>query len=527
MDIPSPTDSGAINLALHTLGMNKQALVFVNTKRSAEKTAEDLAKQIKNLGAEQIASLTVLSDELLNVLSTPTRQCQRLATCAKKGIAFHHSGLTPKQRELVEDNFRGGAIKIICATPTLAAGIDVPSFRTILRDLKRYGHRGLDWIPVLEYEQMAGRSGRPAYDTYGEAIAVADSEKEAEHIYERYICGVPEEIHSKLAVEPVLRMYVLALVASEFVSTEEELLAFFSETFWAAHYQDMAHFEKIINRVLGVLETYGFIAASMRAHERGDFVSAAELEQGRSGRISATPIGKRVAELYLDPYTAHQVLIGMERSGTKATNEFSYLHLIAAQLELRPQLTVRKKEYESMQQKLCEYEGLLIHLEPSLYDPEYDDFLNSFKTALFFDEWMNEKDEEFLLETFDVRPGEIRVKLDRADWLLYAASELARMNKNFDELKKIQKARVRLKYGVKEELLPLLKLAGIGRVRARKLFNNKICAIEDVKKADVLVLSQLIGKSIAAAIKKQVGQDGEKVVVRENKRKGQINLADY
>ena len=520
MEIPSITESGAINLALHTIGMKKQALVFVNTKRSAEKTAEDTAKHIKNLPADYAAQLGTLSDDVLGALATPTRQCHRLAACVKKGIAFHHSGLTSKQRELVEDGFRSSLIKIICATPTLAAGIDVPSFRTILRDLKRYSQRGLDWIPVLEYEQMAGRSGRPSYDTFGEAIAIADTEKEAEHIYERAVCGVPEEIHSKLAVEPVLRMYVLALVASEFVATEEELADFFSETFWAAQYGDMDHLRKIIHRVLQMLETYGFI----ETEEKSDYVSATELG---NGRVNATPIGKRVAELYLDPYTAHQMLIGMERAASKATHEFSYLHLVASQLELRPQLTVRKKEYEDMQQKLAAYEGCLLQLEPSLYDPDYDDFLNAFKTALFFEAWMEEKDEEHLLETFDIRPGEIRVKLDLADWLLFAASELARMQKKFDELKKIQKTRIRLEYGVKEELLPLLKLAGIGRVRARKLFNNKVCTIEDVKKADVILLAQLIGKATAFAVKKQVGQDVEKAVVRENKRKGQISLGDY
>ncbi len=522
MDIPSLTSSGAINVALHTLALNKQALVFVNTKRSAEKTAEDLAKQIKNLAAEQQLVLEGLSKEVLAALSSPTKQCRRLAACLKKSIAFHHSGLTYKQRELVEDAFRSGIVKIICATPTLAAGVDVPSFRTILRDLRRYGRHGLDWIPVLEYEQMAGRSGRPSYDTYGEAIAIADTEKEAELMYTRYVCGVPEEIHSKLAVEPVLRMYILALVASEFVSTEEELAVFFSETFWAAQYEDMDHLQKIIHRVLQLLATYGFI----ELEEAADFVPAALLG---AGTLRATPLGKRVAELYLDPYTAHQMLISMERSSSRTTNEFSYLHLVASQLELRPPLTVKKKEYEAVQQKLGEYDAVLLQLEPSLYDPEYDDFLNAFKTALFFEAWMDEKDEEYLLETFDIRPGEIRVKLEIADWLLYAASELARMKKQFNELKKIQKTRFRLQYGVKEELLPLLKLIGIGRVRARTLFNNKIRSIEDVKKADILFLSQLIGKATALAVKQQVGQEfrAEKVQVRENKRKGQISLKDY
>ncbi len=524
MKILSPTRSGAINLALDTLKIGKQALVFVNTKRSAEKTAEDLSKQIKDLGGRE-NTLQMVSKELLDVLSSPTKQCKRLAFCAKKGVAFHHSGLTYKQRDIIEEGFRSGVITVICATPSLAAGVDTPAFRTILKDLKRFGHRGMDWIPVLEYEQMAGRAGRPDYETYGEAIAIATTEQEAEDIYEKYVCGMPEEIQSKLAVEPVLRMYLLSLISMDFVNTEEAIMDFFSKTFWASQYKDMGHLQKIIARMLRLLHSYGFIEMA-NASASTDFVSAADME---TGRITATKLGKRVAELYIDPYTANDMLQCTERAETKLATEFSYLHMVSSQLELRPTLRVRKKELEEVEQKLVEWDGMLIKLEPSLYDPEYDDFLAAFKTAWFFDEWMDEKDEEYLLEKFNVRPGEIRVKLDSANWLLYAAGELARIQKRFKQLKIIQKARLRLRYGVREELLPLLRLSGIGRVRARKLFRHKICGIEDVKKADITTLVQILGKSTAIAIKNQVGQEfrPEKVQVRENKRKGQMSLLGY
>ena len=164
--ISAETGNGALDLALDTLKLGKQALVFVNTKKSAEKTAEDIAKKVK-AGSKELIEL---SEKALKALSSPTRQCERLGNCIKKGIAFHHAGLVAKQRELIEDNFRNGNIKIICATPTLAMGIDLPAFRTILKDLKRYGSRGMAYIPVLEYLQMAGRAGRPKFDKTGEAI---------------------------------------------------------------------------------------------------------------------------------------------------------------------------------------------------------------------------------------------------------------------------------------------------------------------------------------------------------------------
>ena len=83
------------------------------------------------------------------------------------------------------------------------------------------------------------------------------------------------------------------------------------------------------------------------------------------------------------------------------------------------------------------------------------------------------------------------------------------------------------KNGVKEELIPLLRLQQIGRVRARRLYYNKIRTIKEVKEADVMKLIQILGKQVALNVKKQVGQDFEKMKVKEGKRKGQISLEDY
>ncbi|RLF04804.1 MAG: hypothetical protein DRJ64_06390, partial [Thermoprotei archaeon] len=164
---------------------------------------------------------------------------------------------------------------------------------------------------------------------------------------------------------------------------------------------------------------------------------------------------------------------------------------------------------------------------PSMYDPEYDVFLQSVKTAIFFNEWVEEKDDDFMLEQYNVTPGESRAKLDIADWLVYASIELCRVLGFREIIKELNKTRLRLKHGAKEELLPLLRLKGIGRVRARRMYNNKIRDLGEVKEVDYVKLAQIIGKKVALDVKKQVGQDFSKVKVKENKRKGQISLNDY
>ena len=523
--INEPYADSTLNVALDTLNINKQALIFVNTKRGAESTAEKIASKIKNI------ELTELSEKARTVLSRPTRQCERLAKCIKRGIAFHHAGLPAKQRELIEDNFRNGKIKIIASTPTLAIGLNMPAFRTIIRDLKRYGGRwGMQWIPVLEYHQMAGRAGRPGKEDYGESICIASTESEKTHIVDKFVNGDPEEIYSKLAVEPVLRTYVLSLIATGIVRNKSELTNFFSETFWAYQYQDMAKLELILDKMINLLQSWEFLKESSNTSEpnkSSDFSTGFDELNIKSinEKLVATKLGQRVAELYLDPLTANFIITCLKRATEKITTDFSYHHMICSTLEMRPVFRAGVKDFELCEEKIAEVEDDLITTIPSIYDSDYEEFIHTIKTSIVFDEWINEMDEHDILEKYNVRPGEFRAKLNMTEWLLNATAEFAGLLGFQPLIKDIKKILIRLKHGVKEELIPLLRLKNVGRVRARTLYKNNIKDLGDVKKTDLTKLTQLIGPALAKDIKKQIGE--EVVEIKPNKRKGQKNVNDY
>ena len=367
---------------------------------------------------------------------------------------------------------------------------------------------------------MSGRAGRPKYDNYEESIAIANAQKSKEEIEETYLHGEPEVIYSKLAAEPVLRTYILSLIATGFTPTKNKLSDFFSKTLWAHHYGDMWQLEKIINKMLDLLEEWEFI----NIEGNKDFSSANE-----DNILKATKLGKRVAELYLDPLTANYFITCLQTATSTNTEPFSYLQMISHTLELRPLLRVRVKNQDMIDAALVMYDDNLLE-DYSTYEfmyDEYSEFLNSVKTGLFFNDWINENNEEILLEKFDIRPGEISMKKNRADWLLYTCSELSKLLGFHALLKDIQKLRLRLKYGAKEELLPLLKFKNIGQVRARKLYNNDIKNVASVKRADFMNLSQLLGHNVSIGIKKQVGQDFSKLKVKPTKRKGQLSLNKY
>ena len=241
-------------------------------------------------------------------------------------------------------------------------------------------------------------------------------------------------------------------------------------------------------------------------------------------KLRPTPLGKRVSELYLDPLTARH-LSDCLAVFDQHKNAFSMLQMISHTLEMRPLLRVKSKEQEIIQQELTKRYNFLLKEEPGAHDIEYEDFVNSIKTALFFYAWIDEKDEDYLLEKYDVRPGEVRVKQETADWLLYASEELAMLQDHKTAVKELRKLRLRVEYGVKEELLTLLKLQGIGRIRARKLYSHGIKDIGDIKKTDVTTLSQLLGKAVAESVKKQVGEEVKEIP--EGKRKGQTSILKY
>ncbi len=481
------TDNSVVDLVLDTFEKNKQAFIFVNTKRSAEKCAEDIAKKLHSTPVCEF-----IAQRILKVLGSPTKQCKRLADCVKKGSAFHHSGLHNKQREIVEEEFRLGNIRFISATPTLAAGISMPAFRAIIRDVQRYGRRGMEYIPVLEFLQMAGRAGRPEFDSFGEAITIAKTEDEKELLEEKYLLGEPEDIYSKLAVEPVLRTYVLSLISAGFVNDVEKLNKFFSETFWAYQFKDIGELIQVMKRMKDLLIEWEFI-------------------QETENKLKATYAGMRVAELYIDPLTAHEFMKGLLRAEQKISH-LGVLHLICNSLEMRPLLNVTTKDFEEMQEKALQHDKEFLSLEPSEFEPEYETWLKALKTALMLNDWCEEISEDELLKKYNVRPGETRAKLNLADWLLYSLHELAKIEQKQNLLSQINRARIRLKYGIKEELIPLLKFRGIGRVKARKLFSKGIKDISEVKKAEFESLKSIVGEKLATKMKSQLG---EKVLIQK------------
>lgn len=467
-----------VALALDTLKEGGQCLIFVNTRRGAEGLAKKIAATVKSKYAYTV-------DNLAAQISDETSLAEKLSYCVKYGVAFHHAGLSSTHRKMIEASFRAGVIKVIVCTPTLAAGLNLPARRVVIKDYKRYdANYGMLSIPVLEYKQMAGRAGRPGLDPYGEAVLIAKSPWEHEELIENYILNDTEDVTSKLGTESALRTHVLSTIASGFARTRQRLEEFFDATFFGYQRRNERNYLGfIIDRVLAFLENEGMITEG-------------------SDRVAATSLGHLVSKLYIDPLSAAKIIKGLQSA--ENVTPVSLLHLICSTPDVK-RLYMRNKDYPVVTQFLNEHFEEFIGGVPDRFsDIDYDWFLSEVKTAMIVYDWIEEVSEKTVTDKYDIGPGDVRNLLDTVEWVSHALSELSSHLKLHDG-RQTRELVARVQNGVKHELLDLVHLRNIGRIRGRRLYDGGFTSRKALKKGSFEAVTALVGPTIAADIFEQLG----------------------
>jgi len=488
--IERSSSNPAINLAIHTIKTGGQALIFAATRKSAVSLASKASADVDKLLSKPLKrSLRRIAEEILSA-GERTRISELLAHLTEKGTAFHHAGLGGAHRRLIENAFREGKIKALTATPTLAFGVNLPARTVIIHDYRRY-EPGYGWYPitVLEYKQMAGRAGRPKYDKTGEAILIAKTEDEREYLMDSYVLAEPERIWSKLAVERILRGHVLATIASDFAHTEQGIYEFFGKTFYAHQYDPKA-IKGVIIKILKYLYDEKMIEVN-------------------GENIAATRFGRRVSELYIDPVSG-VIIRDAVRKRPPLLTDLSYFQMIAHTPDIFPKLRPFSNEMDELALFVDQHREEWMFSIPEEWEDHiaYEEFLTEAKTAWVLRTWIEEATEDSMIERFRVQPGDLYRVLESARWLLYASHELARLfGVPKEVLSDLDMVSERVEKGVKAELLPLVRLEGIGRVRARVLHNAGLKTLYDLRKAPLEQLTglPLIGPRVAKRIKDQVG----------------------
>lgn len=516
--IPRTDSTAVFDTALKVIRDGGQVLIFTETRRLAVEMGKKVGALLRRTlpkpdrrGLEDIAQRILSTGER-------TRLGEALAEQVLNGVAFHHAGLPSVHRKIIEESFKAGRLKILSATPTLAAGVNLPARTVIVSSYERYeAGYGRYPISVLEYKQFCGRAGRPRYDKFGEAVLIARTEDEQDYLLKNYALAEPERIWSKLGAEKVLRPHVLATVATRFATTEDGLERFFAKTFYAFQYDP-----KMMKGKLGDILS---------------FLHREQMVEFEGEELKATKFGRRVSELYIDPVSAVILRDGLY-TRAKHVTDVSLLHLISRTPDISPKLYPRRGEDEMLDLFAKEHQDEYMCEVPEYYGDTngitYEEFLAEIKCARVLYEWINETSEDGILEVHRVEPGDILRMVDTSKWLLHATYRLAELFGHKDLLNQTYELQIRCAKGVKSELVPFVELEGVGRVRARALFNAGYKNLDDLKHASVTDLMSIptIGPSIAKKIKEQVGglikaEEWEALKSKSSASTEQSLLTDY
>ena len=332
-DIEGPKSHPTWVVMNDTLDQDGQVLVFVGTRRSAQSEALKLAKRVqKRLTKEDPGRLKRL-DDFANGLEgrQQTAMAERLATAIRGGVAFHHAGLTHGQRKAIEGAFKEGLLVGLTATPTLAAGVNLPARRVLVRDLKRWDDGMSRPLPVMEVRQMLGRAGRPKYDAFGEAWVLCkgtDGWAIADDVSQRYFFGPVESISSKLSSEPALRTHLLAAIATGGLRHRGELGDFFQATFLGASVSP-TYLKEQLDRMIDWLVAERFIRRIGVDEDYAARRADRSVEAGAEDWDDEMPIWASIAQktggvdLQTEPQPSVTGMIRTESAFTKASLGFT------------------------------------------------------------------------------------------------------------------------------------------------------------------------------------------------------------
>ena len=466
-----------IDLGVQSVQQGGQSLVFAETRvrsKSLATKAADVVSQL--LQKKELTALEKTSKQIL-AENEHTEIVKTLATLVKKGVAFHHAGLNQKCREIVEKEFRKGTIKLLSSTPTLAAGVNLPARRVVISNINRYNAKvGANRpISVLEYKQLCGRAGRPQYDKYGESIIVGNGN--TEDLTDYYIHGEPEPIVSKITDDKSLRTHILSVIVTHPGIKKEELLDFFLQTLG------------------GLQTTKATLSFAINISLR--FLSSQQLIIKKSERYAGTAFGKKTSMLYIDPLTATYFRDAIDNVSEKRNHTFGFLHLMTNCEEFFPKFSLRNKDYESTSLMIENHSSELI--EPI---SEYD----CSRSVLALQMWITESSELSLSDTLGIEAGDMHRMVENANWLSYCLREISKHVERTDLLEEFSDLRKRVVYGIRAELLDLVRVKGIGRIRARMLFKHGIKNLDDLSNISVNNLAEIdkIGLTIANNIKAEL-----------------------
>ncbi len=244
-------------------------IYFCFSRANTEKKADELSHRTGFLEEERARKAREFAEMKLattdpSIASLDTTRL--LVRCLERGIAFHHAGLLPILKEIVEQAFAKGWLSVLYATETFAVGINLPARTVCFDSLEKYDGTRFRYLNTKEYFQLAGRAGRRGMDKVGYAISVVDPEFADLQKVESLIAGDKEPLQSQYQLS---YNTILNLISNHTPQERDVILksSFYTYQMVGPHKERIvASFDKKVER----LQQLGYLDGE-QLHTQGEF----------------------------------------------------------------------------------------------------------------------------------------------------------------------------------------------------------------------------------------------------------------
>ncbi|XP_071009232.1 helicase POLQ-like [Oncorhynchus clarkii lewisi] len=479
---------------------SQSCLVFCPTKKNCENVAGMICKYLKeDFIQHKQAEKAVLLGELRS--SGNGSLCPVLKKTVPYGLAYHHSGLTSEERKLVEEAYSAGVLCLLTCTSTLAAGINLPARRVILRS----PYVAADFLKRSQYKQMVGRAGRAGIDTHGESILIL---QDKDKVLVKKLLSAPMEIcisnlmHSD--GKGVLSL-ILSVIGLNITNSLEQIRDFMSGTLLSVQEKQVClerSLWEVTQECVELLKEKGLVTVSTEPQD---------------GSLQVTKLGRATYKGSVD-LTYCDLLYRDLSKGLESLMLNSFLHLIYLVTpydmvsQCKPDWMVYFRQFTMLsaaEQKMCAAVGVSESFVARKaagqnVKKNVDQVVVSrLYLALVLQSLLKETDLWSVADRFQLSRGFIQTLLSSSSVFCSCVLHFTEELEEFWPFKALlTELTRRLTYCVQAELIPLMEVAGVMERRAKLLYNAGYKTLAHLANADPNVLA----KTVENLFKKQANQ---------------------
>lgn len=490
-------DLSYLHVVRNFIERDETCLIFMKTRHEVRSLAWELVEYLNLPPAQQAC-------EKMKCLE-PTHARDALLHTFQHGIGFHYSDLLTEERQIVEEAFRNGELRVLVATSTLAKGLNLPVNNVFIPHEKWYymdkkGNCGTLPLPLSEYENMAGRAGRYGYtEQPARAILIANSEEEKDLLFSWYIhqTSFPSSLSEDTST---VNTSMLSVIASYKSTTLEHIEEFFKSC-WRGK-------EKLFST--DEQDLYSRWAKEfMESSVRRGFCVKKNLHQ-----YELTPRGQIVATKGISPETVEQLERWLNTIRGRDRDELDTLLTASLTTDAWvPQFELSLDEFKSkIYLNMLQQYSLrtpwdvmtpIQKFQQGLAEPNIHE-VKALKMAFVLQDWIKGKSLPGIEEEFRVSAGQVVQAGMRIAWILDVLTQLGELM-CIDHPEEFRTLSEQVRWGLPSDNLSLARsFEGLlTRSQILSLSRRGIYTVEQVLKVPFSELKNYIPEENILIIKKQ------------------------